>query len=120
MQADSKFRLQPDDLLNLYVRSQDNQMVPIGAVAHLTSALAPALITLYNLYPSATIVGAPAPGYSSGQSMTIMEDIAGRTLPAGMSYFWTAMHIRKIDRQSALLPIRTISDTGLSLPCRAV
>ena len=41
-QADSKFRLKPDDLLNLYVRSEDNQMVPIGAVAHLSSTLAPA------------------------------------------------------------------------------
>ncbi len=42
-QADSKFRLKPDDLLNLYVRSEDNQMVPIGAVAHLSSTLAPAV-----------------------------------------------------------------------------
>ena len=45
--ADSKFRLKPDDLLNLYVRSEDNQMVPIGAVAHLGSTLASLFITLY-------------------------------------------------------------------------
>jgi hydrophobic/amphiphilic exporter-1 (mainly G- bacteria), HAE1 family len=90
-QADSKFRLKPDDLLNLYVRSQDNQMVPIGAVAHLGSTLAPPLITLYNLYPSATVVGAPARGFSSGQSLSLMEDIADKTLPQGMSYQWTAM-----------------------------
>jgi hydrophobic/amphiphilic exporter-1 (mainly G- bacteria), HAE1 family len=91
MQADSKYRLQPDDLLNLYVRSQDNQMVPIGAVAHLKEGLAPPLITLYNLYPSATVVGAPARGYSSGQSLATMESIAAKTLPPGMSYFWTTM-----------------------------
>jgi hydrophobic/amphiphilic exporter-1 (mainly G- bacteria), HAE1 family len=91
VQADSKFRLRPDDLLNLYVKSQDNQMVPIGAVAHLSSTLAPPLITLYNLYPSATIVGAPARGFSSGQALTTMEDIAGKTLPPGMSYQWTTM-----------------------------
>jgi HAE1 family hydrophobic/amphiphilic exporter-1 len=90
-QADSKYRLRPDDLLNLYVRSQDNQMVPIGAVAHLSSTLAPSLITLYNLYPSATIIGAPARGFSSGQSLSAMENIANKTLPAGMSYQWTAM-----------------------------
>ena len=65
----SQFRLQPDDLLNLYVRSQDGQMVPIGSIAHLGPVVAPALITLYNLYPSATIVGGPARGFSSGQSM---------------------------------------------------
>ncbi|HUK06324.1 MAG TPA: efflux RND transporter permease subunit [Stellaceae bacterium] len=91
VQADSKFRLQPDDLLNLYVRSSDNQMVPIGAVAHLGASLAPPLITLYNLYPSATIVGGPAPGFSSGQSLTQMEVIADKMLPEGMAHQWTAM-----------------------------
>jgi HAE1 family hydrophobic/amphiphilic exporter-1 len=95
VQADSKFRLKPDDLLNLYVRSQDNQMVPIGAVAHLGSSLAPPLITLYNLYPSATVVGAPARGFSSGQSLSLMESIADKTLPPGLSYQWTAMSFQE-------------------------
>ncbi|HEY1261548.1 MAG TPA: efflux RND transporter permease subunit [Stellaceae bacterium] len=90
-QADSKFRLRPDDLLNLYVRSQDNQMVPIGAVAHLSSVVGPPLVTLYNLFPSATIVGAPARGFSSGQALTTMEGIADKSLPAGLAYQWTAM-----------------------------
>jgi hydrophobic/amphiphilic exporter-1 (mainly G- bacteria), HAE1 family len=94
-QADSQYRLKPDDLLNLYVRSEDNQMVPIGAVAHLSSTLAPPLITLYNLYPSATIVGAPARGFSSGQSLSIMESLADKTLPQGMSYQWTAMSFQE-------------------------
>jgi hydrophobic/amphiphilic exporter-1 (mainly G- bacteria), HAE1 family len=91
VQADSKFRLRPDDLLNLYVRSQDNQMVPIAAVAHLGSTLAPPLITLYNLFPSATVIGAPARGFSSGQALSLMESIANKTLPPGMSYQWTTM-----------------------------
>jgi hydrophobic/amphiphilic exporter-1 (mainly G- bacteria), HAE1 family len=90
-QADSQFRLQPDDLLNLYVRSQDNQMVPIGAVAHLGSDVAPPVITLYNLYPSATIIGAPARGVSSGQGLDALEGIAKATLPSDVSYQWTAM-----------------------------
>jgi hydrophobic/amphiphilic exporter-1 (mainly G- bacteria), HAE1 family len=91
VQADSKYRLRPDDLLNLYVKSQDNQMVPIGAVAHLSSTLAPPLITLYNLFPSATVIGGPARGFSSGQALTTMENIAAKTLPPGMSYEWTTM-----------------------------
>jgi hydrophobic/amphiphilic exporter-1 (mainly G- bacteria), HAE1 family len=91
VQADSQFRLQPDDLLNLYVQSSDNQMVPIGAVAHLGEEVGPSLVTLYNLYPSATIIGAPARGVSSGQSLTAMEDIAKRTLPDDVGYQWTAM-----------------------------
>jgi hydrophobic/amphiphilic exporter-1 (mainly G- bacteria), HAE1 family len=91
VQAESQFRLQPDDLLNLYVQSQDKQMVPIGAVAHLGEEVGPSLITLYNLYPSATIIGAPANGVSSGQALTAMEDIAKRTLPSDVGYQWTAM-----------------------------
>ena len=95
VQADSKFRLQPDDLLNLYVKSQDNQRVPIGAVAHLSSTLAPPLITLYNLFPSATVVGAPARGFSSGQALSLMESIANKTLPQGMSFEWTTMSFQE-------------------------
>jgi HAE1 family hydrophobic/amphiphilic exporter-1 len=91
VQADSHFRLNPDDLLNLYVRSQDGNMVPIGAVAHLGSTVAPPLLTLYNLYPSSTIVGGPARGFSSGQAMTAMEAIAKRVLPNDVAFEWTAM-----------------------------
>jgi HAE1 family hydrophobic/amphiphilic exporter-1 len=91
VQADSQFRLQPDDLLNLYVRSSDNQMVPIGAVAHLGSEVGPSLITLYNLYPSATIIGGPARGVSSGQALATMEDVAKKTLPGEVGYQWTTM-----------------------------
>src|SRR6516162_311817 len=91
VQAESQFRLQPDDLLNLYVQSSDKQMVPIGAVAHLGEEVGPSLITLYNLYPSATIIGAPARGVSSGQSLTAMEDIAKKKLPSDVGYQWTAM-----------------------------
>ncbi len=91
VQADSHYRLHPDQLLNLYVRSQDGNMVPIGAVAHLGSTVAPPLLTNYNLYPSSTIIGGPAPGYSSGQSMAAMAAIAKRILPADVTYEWTGM-----------------------------
>jgi HAE1 family hydrophobic/amphiphilic exporter-1 len=90
-QAESQFRLQPDDLLNMYVRSQDGNMVPIGTLAHLAPLTAPSLITLYNLYPSATIIGSPAKGFSSGQAMASMEAIAAKTLPSDVGYEWTAM-----------------------------
>ncbi len=91
VQADSQFRRSPDDLLNLNVRSQDGQMVPIGAIAHLGPVVAPPLITLYNLFPSATIIGGSARGYSSGQSMAAMERIAKQILPNDVSYEWSAM-----------------------------
>jgi HAE1 family hydrophobic/amphiphilic exporter-1 len=73
------------------VRSQDGNMVPLSAVATLSPAVAPPLITLYNLYASSTIVGGSAPGYSSGQTMAAMERIASKVLPSDVTFEWTAM-----------------------------
>jgi HAE1 family hydrophobic/amphiphilic exporter-1 len=52
------------------VRNSKGDMIPLGTVAKITPAVGPSLISLYNLYPSATIIGLPAHGYSSGQSMS--------------------------------------------------
>jgi HAE1 family hydrophobic/amphiphilic exporter-1 len=90
-QADSQYRLNPPDILNLYVRNKDQEMVPISSVAFLGRQVAPPLITLYNLYPAATIVGATAQGFSSGQTMDAMAQIAKTTLPNDVSYEWSGM-----------------------------
>ena len=91
VQADSKFRLQPHDIENLYVRSQDGKMVPLGSLVEIRPMVGPALVSLYNLYPSASIVGGPAQGFSSGEAMNLMEQIADKELPRGAAYEWTAM-----------------------------
>src|SRR5262249_53020381 len=91
LQADSPFRTKPNDILKLQVRNRDGQMVPIGAVATLHEASGPPLISLYNLYPSAAIVGQPARGFSSGDAIALMDEIAKATLPPGTGYEWTAM-----------------------------
>jgi hydrophobic/amphiphilic exporter-1 (mainly G- bacteria), HAE1 family len=90
-QADAQFRLTARDIANMQVRNQNGDMVPIGTVAKITPAVGPSLISLYNLYPSATIVGLPAQGYSSGQSLGLMEQVAAKTLPPGAGFEWTAM-----------------------------
>jgi hydrophobic/amphiphilic exporter-1 (mainly G- bacteria), HAE1 family len=90
-QADAQFRLTPRDIANMMVRNQNGDMIPIGTVAKITPAVGPSLISLYNLYPSSTIVGLPAQGYSSGQSLNLLEQIADKTLPPGTGYEWTAM-----------------------------
>jgi hydrophobic/amphiphilic exporter-1 (mainly G- bacteria), HAE1 family len=90
-QADAQFRLTPRDIENLTVRNQQGDMIPLGTLATITPAVGPSLISLYNLYPSSTVIGLPAQGYSSGQSIGLMEQIAGKTLPAGTGYEWTAM-----------------------------
>jgi hydrophobic/amphiphilic exporter-1 (mainly G- bacteria), HAE1 family len=90
-QADSQFRVTARDIENMMVRNSNGDMIPIGTVAKITPAVGPSLISLYNLYPSATIIGLPATGYSSGQGMKLMEEIADKTLPRGTGYEWTAM-----------------------------
>jgi HAE1 family hydrophobic/amphiphilic exporter-1 len=90
-QADSQFRLTTRDIENLTVRNQQGAMIPLGTIATITPTVGPSLISLYNLYPSATVIGLPAQGYSSGQSMALMEKIAEKTLPPGTGYEWTAM-----------------------------
>jgi HAE1 family hydrophobic/amphiphilic exporter-1 len=90
-QADAQYRLTTRDIENLMVRNSNGDMVPLGTVAKITPAVGPSLISLYNLYPSSTIIGLPAKGYSSGQSMALMEEIAAKTLPPGTGYEWTAM-----------------------------
>jgi HAE1 family hydrophobic/amphiphilic exporter-1 len=65
--------------------------VPIGALARIVPAQGAAIITLYNLDPSAAIVGAPAPGFSSGEAIELMDQAAQRNLPPGTTYEWTAM-----------------------------
>ena len=90
-QADSQFRLTTKDIENLTIRNQQGAMIPLGTIATITPAVGPSLISLYNLYPSATIIGLPSQGYSSGQSIALMEQIADKTLPPGAGYEWTAM-----------------------------
>ncbi|MBR0836819.1 multidrug efflux RND transporter permease subunit [Bradyrhizobium manausense] len=90
-QADPAFRVTERDIANMMVRNSNGDMIPIGTVATITPATGPSLISLYNLYPSSTVIGLPAQGYSSGQSLKLMEDIADKTLPPGTGYEWTAM-----------------------------
>ncbi|MBS4004050.1 MAG: efflux RND transporter permease subunit [Afipia sp.] len=90
-QADALFRLTAKDIAHLTVRNQQGAMIPLGTIATITPAVGPSLISLYNLYPSATVIGLPSQGYSSGQSITLMEQIADKTLPPGTGYEWTAM-----------------------------
>ncbi len=91
LQADSPYRTKPEDILKLQVRNADGQMVPIGALATLKQDQGPPLISLYNLYPSAAIVGSPAPGFSSGEAIALMDQIADQRLPPGTGFEWTAM-----------------------------
>jgi HAE1 family hydrophobic/amphiphilic exporter-1 len=95
VQADSRYRFEPDDIRRLYVRNTKDQMVPLGTMTDLSFRTAPSVITLYNLYPAAPINGMAAPGYSSGQALKIMEDMAAQKLPVDMGFEWTGMSFQE-------------------------
>ena len=90
IQADNRYRLQPKDIRNLYVRNQKGEMVPLGTLLDVRQVQGSELITRYNLYPAAAIFGSAAPGFSSGQAISLMEQMAAETLPEGMAYDWTS------------------------------
>jgi HAE1 family hydrophobic/amphiphilic exporter-1 len=91
LQADSQYRLRTEDIANLTVRSQDGHIIPLGTLVTIAPTVGPSLISLYNLYPTATVIAVPAPGVSTGQAIELMEEIAARTLAPGTSFEWTAM-----------------------------
>ena len=90
-QADPSARVTPADIEALPVRAGDGTMVPLGTVVTVTPITGPALVQLYNLYPSATIIGSPAPGFSSGEALDLMDQISAEVLPRGTASEWTAM-----------------------------
>jgi HAE1 family hydrophobic/amphiphilic exporter-1 len=95
VQADSRFREKPEDIRRLYVRNTRNEMVPLGTLTDVRLKTGPPVITLYNLYPAAPINGMAGAGYSSGQALQIMEDIATQKLPADMAFEWTGMSFQE-------------------------
>ncbi len=95
VQGDAQFRLAPDDIGRLTVRNQNGDMIPLGTVLTVTPSVGPSLISLYNLYPSASILGVQAQGFSSGDAIKLMEAAAADTLPPGTGFDWTALSFQE-------------------------
>ena len=91
VQADSTHRRQLDDIRSLYVANRSGQMVPLGAIVSIRKVLGSDLNTRFNLYPSAAIVGDPAPGVSPGQALDAMQKVVEDALPASAGYDWTGL-----------------------------
>lgn len=88
-QADAPNRLTPDDVNKIKVRNKYGEMVPLGAFVTQQDIAGPSRIPRFNLYPSASLNGDFAPGYSSGQALDRMEELADEILPDGISFQWT-------------------------------
>ena len=91
VQAAAPYRLTPEDIKDLFVRNKKGEMVPLGALMTIKGTLGSELLTRYNLYPAVPIYGGPAVGFSAGQGIHLMEQVAEHNLPAGMSFDWTAI-----------------------------
>lgn len=95
-QADSQFRANPQDILNLKTRNAAGEMVPLGSVLRISETVGPDSATRYNGFRSADLNGAPAPGYSSGQAQAAITKILEETLPKGMRFEWTDLTYQQI------------------------
>ena len=88
-QAEPEFRDEPDDILRLRTRSARGTSVPLGSVVELKRTAGPDRIVRFNLFPAADLNGNTMQGYSTGQSLTTMEQLADENLPPGFGYAWT-------------------------------
>jgi len=95
-QAESGFRLDSKDVLNIRVRNNNGDTVPLGSFTTVQDVSGPYRVPRYNLYPAAELDGAAAPGYSLGQAIGAMEKLAAETLPDGFAYEWTTLAFQQI------------------------
>ncbi len=91
LQAESEFRDSADDIVNLDVRDSSGQMIPLGSIVNVEETFGPAVVKRYNLYPSASINGSAAAGFSSGEALNLMEDMADSRMSPAFGYEWTGM-----------------------------
>jgi HAE1 family hydrophobic/amphiphilic exporter-1 len=96
-QADQAFRMSAKDLHSFYVRSDAGQMVPMDNLATVQESSGAPVINHYNLFRAVEIDGSPAPGYSSGQGITGMQDLAKKVMMPGMAYEWTGLTLDEIE-----------------------
>jgi multidrug efflux pump len=99
VQAEPEFRSQPRDINRFYVRTGEGNMVPLGTLSTVTASAGPDVVYRYNRFRAVQLLGGPAQGYSSGQAVAAMEDVAASVLPAGFGYEWTGTTYQEKEAQ---------------------
>ena len=97
VQADQQFREESKDIKQFYVRSDSGAMIPLDNLVTIAQTTTPQVISHYNLFRSVEIDGSAAPGFSSGQAITTMEDLSGKVLPQGYTYQWTGLSLEELE-----------------------
>lgn len=88
VQSEDKFRRSPDDLRYVYAKSNDGKLIPLSTLINVKRITGPELINRFNIFPAAKITGDPVPGYSSGQAIAAMEEVADEVLGADYDLSW--------------------------------
>jgi len=96
LQADAPYRQTPNDISKLYTRSNNGNMVPLSAVVSTEYVIGPDLVPHFNGFPAAQVTGGAAPGFSSGDSIKAMQEVAGKVLPEGYGYAWSGMAYQEV------------------------
>lgn len=95
LQADANYRARPDDFDKVYVRSKSGSMVPLSTLITIHYVPAPKLVTRFNGFPAVKVTGNPAEGFSSGQALKAMEEVAAETLGEGYTYAWAGQALQE-------------------------
>ena len=104
-QAAPEYRRLPSDILDLYVKNDRDEMVPYSAFTKLKKTQGPNEITRYNLYNSSAIRGGPAPGFTSGDAIRVVKEVAAKTLPRGYDIAWEGLSYDEARRGNEALYI---------------
>ncbi len=91
VQADSQYRAAAPDIGKLEVKNLSGKMVPLGTLIETKKTVGPQRIDRYNMFPAGRVAGEAAAGFSTGQAIYAMEELAGKTLPQGLGFEWTGM-----------------------------
>jgi multidrug efflux pump subunit AcrB len=97
VQAGANYRKQIEDIKRIKIRNERGTMVPLGTLTSVYGVSGPVMIVRYNMYPSATINGYPAPGTSSGQAIERLQRVAQEELPPGMRAEWTELALLQLE-----------------------
>jgi len=95
LQADAADRLTPEAIGQFFVRNNDGNMVPLSSLVTVRQTSGAEYTQRFNLYRAAQVTGAAAPGYSSGQAMAVLEDVAAKTLPRELGYDWSDLSFQE-------------------------
>lgn len=101
LQSESEFRRKPEDLSQVYVRASGGDLVPLTTLIKVNRILGPDTYARFNVYPAAKILGGPAPGYSSGQALTAIQEVADEVLGSEYSLGWIGSAYQEVATQGS-------------------